>query len=82
MICILHLTIRREVGIKMVRIDCDGIKCDYPSQGTWKFGTIVFSSEFCSGNISSVVQLSESSFELSTVPDCAQTPYETGYRTW
>jgi hypothetical protein len=66
----------------MVRIDCDQVKCEYPSQGTWRFGTIVISSEFCSGNIGSVVQLSDSSFELSTSPDCAGTPYEISYRTW
>eukprot|EP00291_Cryptomonas_curvata_P001003 CAMPEP_0172193632 /NCGR_PEP_ID=MMETSP1050-20130122/25081_1 /TAXON_ID=233186 /ORGANISM="Cryptomonas curvata, Strain CCAP979/52" /LENGTH=108 /DNA_ID=CAMNT_0012869247 /DNA_START=70 /DNA_END=392 /DNA_ORIENTATION=+ len=66
----------------MVRIDCDGVKCDYPSQGTWRFGSLVFSSEFCSGNIASVTQLSETSYELCTSPDCAGTQYETSYRTW
>ena len=24
----------------MVRIDVDGVKCDYLSQGTWKFGEV------------------------------------------
>lgn len=38
----------------MVRTDVDGVVCNYVSQGTWDFGSLVFSSEFCSGNIASV----------------------------
>jgi hypothetical protein len=27
----------------MVRVDIDGVKCDYISQGTWKFGEVGYS---------------------------------------
>jgi hypothetical protein len=68
----------------MVRVDIDGIKCDYLSQGTWKFGELEFSSEICSGNIAAVEQLDDAgtSFELTTAPDCAGMACVTGYRTW
>lgn len=68
----------------MVRTDVDGVVCNYVSQGTWDFGSLVFSSEFCSGNIASVEALDEtnSAFELRTAPDCAGTENETNYRTW
>mmetsp|Transcript_7437 Transcript_7437/g.25374 ORF Transcript_7437/g.25374 Transcript_7437/m.25374 type:complete len:787 (-) Transcript_7437:52-2412(-) len=68
----------------MVRTDSDGVKCEYPSQGTWTFGDIVLSSEFCSGNIGHVeaVDDEQTCFELRTSPDCAGQPFETNYRTW
>ena len=57
---------------------------DYVSQGTWTFGALEFSSEFCSGNIAAVEQLDDAgtSFELTTAADCAGMACVTGYRTW
>ena len=50
----------------MVRVDIDGIKCDYLSQGTWKFGELEFSSEICSGNIAAVEQLDDAGTRQGT----------------
>eukprot|EP00960_Hanusia_phi_P023773 701013-Hanusia_phi.AAC.2 len=68
----------------MVRTDTEGVVCNYPSQGTWSFGDIVLSSEFCSGNIGYVEAVDDelTSFELRTSPDCAGQAFETNYRTW
>jgi hypothetical protein len=66
-----------------VRTDVDGVVCEYPSQGTWNFGSLVFSSEFCSGNIAAVrADDSLTCFELQTAADCQGTSVQTNYRTW
>jgi hypothetical protein len=67
----------------MVRKDVDGVECNYASQGTWNFGHLQFSSDFCSGNIASVeADESLTCFELATAADCQGTPLQTNYRTW
>lgn len=43
-----------------------------------------FSADFDSGNLARVekVEKTENEFNLWTAPDCANTPFENGNRTW
>ena len=47
-------------------------------------GNFHFDSEFDSGNLAKVekVEKYDNEFNLWTLPDCANTPYENGNRTW
>lgn len=47
-------------------------------------GSFHFSSNFDSGNLAKVVKVEkhENEFNLWTEPDCANTPFENGNRTW
>jgi hypothetical protein len=47
-------------------------------------GSFHFHSDFDSGNLAKVVinEKNDNEFHLWTLPDCANTPYENGNRTW
>ena len=47
-------------------------------------GSFHFYSDFDSGNLAKVEkdEKNDSEFNLWTLPDCANTPYENGNRTW
>ena len=43
---------------------------------------LTFDASFDGGNCSNVEQTDDSEFTLYTAPDCADTPFEKGFRTW
>ncbi len=57
------------------------------ANSSWTFPTedgrkITLTSMFCSGNMAKAEQFSDNSYGIWTAPDCANTKFETGYRTW
>lgn len=54
----------------------------YPSQTSHEFDRLLFTSEFDSGNLLLVEQISDSHFAFKTAPDCYQTQRQRPYQSW